>query len=48
MSQKSGRISAAPIGFVSEHESTHSHRREITCDPKPLLVERNGQAHRTY
>ena len=48
MSQKNGKISAAPIGFVSEHKTTHSHRREITCDPRPLLVERNGEAHTTY
>ena len=31
---KNGKISAATVGFVSEQETTYSHRREIPCDPR--------------
>ena len=30
------------------HKTTHSHRREITCDSRSLLVDRNGQIRTTY
>ena len=48
MSHENGGMSAAATSFSPEHKTTHSHRREITCDPWPLLVEWNGRTHTTY